>query len=100
MELGYAILIGVLIVIGIYITYLFKNKKSAQIFTMVKELVDEAEKRFGSGTGEIKYAFVVEKIHGVLPVYIKFFISDKLLDLWITRAVDEMQEMLEKKATK
>lgn len=79
-----------------YLTVLFKNGKKKQIFKIVKSLVDEAEFRFGSGTGKLKYDFVVGRLHSVLPGYVKLFISDELLDVWIETAVDELQEILEK----
>lgn len=80
-----------------YLTVLFKNGKKKEIYKIVKSLVDEAEVKFGSGTGKLKYDFVVGKIHAILPTYVKIFISDQLLDLWIETAVNELQEILNKK---
>lgn len=80
-----------------YLTVLFKNGKKKEIYKIVKSLVDEAEVKFGSGTGKLKYDFVVGKIHSILPTYVKIFISDQLLDLWIETAVNELQEILNKK---
>ena len=90
-------LLGLLGAGAAYLLVLFKNGKKKEIYSIVKKLVDEAEERFGSGTGELKYSFVVERIHSLLPAYIKVFISEKLLDIWIETAVNELQEHLENK---
>ena len=83
-----------------YLIVLFKKGKTKEIYSIIKALVDEAEIKFGSGTGELKYQYVAGKLYSVLPSYVKLFISDKLLDTWIETAVDELQEYLEKKIEK
>lgn len=80
-----------------YLVYLFKKGKKKEIYSIVKSLVDEAEIKFGSGTGDLKYDYVVGRLYQILPSYIKMFISEKLIDLWIETAVNEMQEFLNKK---
>ena len=80
-----------------YLLVLFKRGKKKEIYSIVKALVDEAEVKFGSGTGTLKYEYVIGKLYSVLPGYIKVFISDKLLDIWIETAVNELQEYLENK---
>lgn len=94
------VLLGLLGVGAAYLLVLFKNGKKKEIYSIVKALVDEAEVKFGSGTGALKYEYVVGKVYSVLPGYIKLFISDKLLDFWIETAVDELQEYLESKIEK
>lgn len=84
----------------VYIVILYKNGKKAEIFRIVEALVYEAEVKFGSGTGELKYQYVVESIYKFLPSYIKLFVSEKLLDVWIELAVDELQEILKKEIEK
>lgn len=91
------ILISLLVAAAIYLVVLYKKGKSKEIYSIVKSLVDEAEIKFGSGTGSLKYEFVVGKLYAVLPGYIKLFVSDRLLDVWIEKAVDELQEYLENK---
>ena len=80
-----------------YLVVLFKRGKTKEIYSIVKALVDEAEVKFGSGTGVLKYQYVAGKLYSVLPGYVKLFISDRLLDFWIETAVDELQEYLENK---
>ena len=92
--------LGLLGAAAIYLVVLFKRGKTKEIYSIVKALVDEAEVKFGSGTGVLKYQYVAGKLYSVLPGYVKLFISDKLLDTWIETAVDELQEYLEKKIEK
>ena len=92
--------LGLLGAAAAYLIVLFKRGKTKEIYSIIKALVDEAEIKFGSGTGELKYQYVVGKLYSVLPGYVKLFISDKLLDTWIETAVDELHEYLEKKIEK
>ena len=92
--------LGLLGAAAAYLIVLFKRGKTKEIYSIIKALVDEAEIKFGSGTGELKYQYVAGKLYSVLPGYVKLFISDKLLDTWIETAVDELQEYLEKKIEK
>lgn len=57
-------------------------------------LVIEAEAKYGSGTGDIKYAEVVGKIYSLLPFTLKIFISEKFIDTLIEDAVQFMKEKL------
>ena len=89
--------LGLLGAAAIYIVVLFKRGKTKEIYSIVKALVDEAEVKFGSGTGVLKYQYVAGKLYSVLPGYVKLFISDRLLDFWLETAVDELQDYLENK---
>ncbi len=100
LNLMFSLLIGALVVSIIYTSFLYKRGKKEQIFLIVKALVDEAEIKFGSGKGKLKYEFVVENVYRILPLYAKMFISDSLLDRFIETAVNELQEYLEKKIKK
>lgn len=89
--------LGLLGAAAAYLIVLFKRGKTKEIYSIIKALVDEAEIKFGSGTGVLKYQYVAGKLYSVLPGYVKLFISDRLLDFWIETAVDELQEYLENK---
>lgn len=95
-EVLITILIFLVIVIGGYLIFLLKVGEREKALLIIKELVDEAENRFGKGTGELKYNYVVERVQAILPAYIRLFITKKTLDRMITIAVDELQEHLEK----
>ena len=88
-------LLSMLVVAIVYVFILYKSNKKVEIYRIIQGLVCEAEIRLGSGTGDLKYDFVVRKVHALLPFYIKMFVSEKLLDIWIETAVDELQEILD-----
>lgn len=102
MELNIIMIValGLLGAAATYLVILFKRGKTKEIYSIIKALVDEAEVKFGSGTGALKYQYVSGMLYSILPGYVKLFISDKLLDTWIETAVDELQEYLEKKIEK
>ena len=102
MELNITMIValGLLGAAATYLVVLFKRGKTKEIYSIIKVLVDEAEVKFGSGTGALKYQYVSGMLYSILPGYVKLFISDKLLDTWIETAVDELQEYLEKKIEK
>lgn len=99
MELNTSYVILVTIAMGfvVYATILFRQGKIGKLYSIIKELVDEAEKKYGSGTGDLKYEYVVKQAYLVMPGVLKIFISEKLMDKWIETAVDELQEVLNKK---
>ena len=94
------IALGLLGAAATYLIVLFKRGKTKEIYSIIKALVDEAEVKFGSGTGELKYQYVAGTLYSVLNGNVKLFISDKLLDTWIEIAVNELQEHLEEKIEK
>lgn len=102
MELNITMIValGLLGAAATYLVVLFKRGKTKEIYSIIKALVDEAEVKFGSGTGALKYQYVSGMLYSILPGYVKLFLSDRLLDTWIETAVDELQEYLEKKIEK
>lgn len=99
MDLNIAYLILGVIAVGflIYVITLFRQGKIWKLYSMIKTLVDDAEKKYGSGEGELKYDYVVKQAYSVMPRILKIFVSEKLMDKWIETAVDELQEILTKK---
>ena len=63
---------------------------------MLFYLVTEAEAKFGSGTGELKYAAVTTWLYEKLPTLAKFLFTRKQIDQMIEAAVDRLREYLEK----
>ena len=45
--------LGLLGAAAAYLIVLFKRGKTKEIYSIIKALVDEAEVKFGSGTGEL-----------------------------------------------
>lgn len=93
-------LMSIIVVCGVYVMLLYKNGKKVQIMQIIQALVYEAEMKLGSGTGDLKYEYVVKRLYAILPSPVKIFISDKLLDTWIEIAVDELQEILDREINK
>lgn len=75
----------------------FKGNKSV-VMKMLYALVTEAEKDFGSGTGSLKLASVIETIYPKLPSVIKMFVTDKTLQKWVEDALATAKATWEKNA--
>lgn len=58
-------------------------------------LVCEAEKKFGSGTGALKYAAVTTWLYERLPAVCKFFFTEKQIDKMIEDSVSQMKDWLD-----
>jgi len=70
-------------------------KKVPAVRRIALALVIEAERRYGSGTGQIKYATVVGELYNRLPWLIRLFVTDKMIDDLIESAVDYMKSVLD-----
>lgn len=82
------------IIIALMVLLYFRGKKDL-VKKIILSLVLQAEKTLGSGTGELKYAMVVERAYTVLPALIRFFITKKELDRLIEEAVQYMKKQLQ-----
>lgn len=88
----YSVITIILFVVAM--VFLYKNQRRETVRKIVLSLVVQAEKALGSGTGELKYAMVVENIYKTLPGILTLFISEKELDNMIEVAVHKMKECL------
>ena len=89
-----SILVALLFIVGLL--FIYKRGKKDFVRQVVLSLVVQAEKALGSGTGELKYAMVVEELYKVLPIILAMLISKRELDKLITDAVDYLKEYLKK----
>ena len=64
-------------------------------FLTALELVRLAEKLFGTKTGPIKYAYVSSQLYGVLPIPLRFLISQAQIGEWINLALKKLEQELE-----
>ena len=62
---------------------------------MLFYLIIEAEKAFGGGTGQLKYAAVVTWLYERLPTIIKILFTEKQIDGMLEDAVTKMKKYLE-----
>ena len=76
--------------------FLCRKGTTPYVKKMLFYLVTEAERHFGAGTGELKYAAVTTWIYEKLPSIVRFFFTTKQIDKLIEEAVNEMQEYLSK----
>lgn len=74
---------------------IFKGNKSV-VMRMLYSLVTEAEAQYGSGTGSLKLAAVIDAIYPTLPAVIKTFITDETLVRWVEEALAAAKEAWEK----
>lgn len=94
-RLNYSsILVVLLFIIGLL--FLYRKNKKEFVRQVVLSLVVQAEKTLGSGTGELKYAMVVENVYKVLPFILTLLISKKELDNIIESSVQYLKEYLKK----
>ena len=86
------LVIGLIVVLAI----LYKNGKKNAVKKIILGLVVQAEKALGSGSGELKYAYVIEKIYSKLPAIIRLLYTQKELDEIIEESVQKLKELLSK----
>ena len=87
------ILIVVAFIVGLCLLVKFGYKK--QVKEICFYLVNEAEREFGGGTGQLKYATVVTWLYERLPAVLKLFMTAKMIDNLIEDAVKRMQQYLD-----
>ena len=75
-KIMFYFLLSMLAIAIIHVVLLYKNNKKIEIYKIIQGLVCEAEIRLGSGTGDLKYEFVVNKVYSLLPFYVKIFVSE------------------------
>ena len=86
--------IAVAVVFIAIIVVLYKHSKIEVIKKIILALVVQAEKSLGSGTGELKYALVIERVYNKLPFIIRVLFSKKDIDNYIEEAVIKMKGIL------
>lgn len=84
----------VIVVVIIAAVLLFKGKKE-EAKKIVLALVIEAETKFGTGTGPVKYAYVLGLIYPKLPIVVRLFITEDTLDNLIEEAVTILKNELQ-----
>ena len=75
-----------IIMVTVAVADAFRGNKS-MIMHMLYALVTEAERQYGSGTGALKLAAVIDQIYPKLPPVIRAFITDEMLIGWIEDAL-------------
>ena len=82
------------ILFGIGLLFLYKKGKKGFVNQTILSLVVQAEKALGSGTGELKYAMVIENIYHKLPTVLRLLLNKKEIDVIIENSVKHLKEYL------
>lgn len=80
---------SILVVIAfiVLVVVLIKRGEIKVLNNILYKLVTQAEREFGAGTGELKYAAVSDWIYERLPVILKFLFTAKDIDNMIETAL-------------
>ncbi len=81
-----SVLLVLALIIAFIVLYIRGEKKI--IYKILLFLITEAEKIYGSGTGELKLSYVISKIYDKMPKILKLVISLPQLVKWIEEALD------------
>ncbi|MDF2546160.1 MAG: hypothetical protein K0R93_1058 [Anaerosolibacter sp.] len=80
-------IVGVLLI-------LYKRGREDLVRKMILSFVVDVEKKLGSGTGELKYAAVVERLYDKLPWVLRMLYSKKQVNGMIEEAVEYLKRYL------
>lgn len=83
-------ILAALVVVIVAIVAVIKQEKTI-IFKMLYSLVTEAEKQYGSGTGELKLSSVVSQVYSKLPS-VASIIPVKTVEKWVEEALAKAKE--------
>lgn len=89
-----SIIIVIIIISVLCILYKYNKKELVKSITL--SLVVRAEKFLGSGTGELKYAYVVEEVYNRLPKILRLLYNMHDIDQFIESGVQKLKEVLSK----
>lgn len=82
---------GVFLGVLLVLTYMGQVEVVKKILL---SLVIEAEQIYGSGTGKMKYNYVLGKTYSMLPSVVKLFVTEQTISEMLEVSVDYLQELL------
>lgn len=82
-------------IVIIAIAYLLFLKKYSVLKQMILDLVREAEEEFGSGTGKLKRAYVINALYGLIPSCVKMFLTIGMIDKLIDEALITLNDFID-----
>lgn len=87
------VIVAILVIVAVlYFAAKGKYRKVAK--RILLSFVVAAEEKFGGGTGEVKFAYVADKLHERMPVVVQFLFTEKDVANMIEEAVDKMKQLL------
>ena len=84
----------IILVATVLLIVAYKAGHRNTVKKIILSLVVQAEKAIGSGTGELKYAMVIEAIYNKLPVVMRFLFTPEEIDNMIEEGVGKLKEIL------
>lgn len=87
--------ISLVIIILALFTVLFKLDNRNTIRQVILDLVVQAEKNLGNGTGELKYAYVMSHLHRSIPAFTRFLYPYKEIHKYIEDEVKFLNNLME-----
>lgn len=84
----------IILVATVLLIVAYKAGHRNTVKKIILSLVVQAEKALGSGTGELKYAMVIEAIYNKLPTVMRFLFTPEEIDNMIEEGVDKLKEIL------
>ncbi|MFT9495868.1 hypothetical protein [Anaerosolibacter sp.] len=73
---------------------LYKRGREDLIKKMILSLVVDVEKKLGSGTGDLKYITVIDRLYDRLPWILRVLYTKKQIDNMIEEAVEYLKRYL------
>lgn len=83
------ILVWVIIIAALLVAWYFR--KIPLVKQALYSLVCSAEKQWGSGTGELKYAAVISMFYSKMPFPIRMMFPQEVISKWIEQAVVKLK---------
>jgi len=87
------VIIAVLAIVAVMF-FVAKGKYRKVAKQILLSLVVRAETKFGSGTGEVKFSYVAEKLYEKMPLIVQILYTEKDIANMIEEAVAKMKQYL------
>ena len=93
-NLGSIIIVSVLLIVAAVLCFVAKGKYRKTAKKILLNLVFAAERKWGGGMGEVKFACVADALYDKMPFILKLIFTEKEIAKMIEEAVDRMKEIL------
>lgn len=80
------------------LVFLVRRGEKSVVYKILYNLVTEAEKQYGGGTGALKQSAVINWVYKRLPAIVKVFITAGTLERWVDEVVEQAKAEWEKNA--
>ena len=88
------IIAAVIFVVAVILWFVGKGKYRGKAKQLLLALVVAAEEKYGGGTGEIKFAYVAQKLYEIMPAAFQWLFTPEKIAEMIEEAVTKMKEIL------